>query len=546
MFKINDFLKIGYFDRKTESWIIKDFYPLIVDNPQQGLEGYTTRNSDFSKIDLTIGLDEGSVKFQVPYTLEGQKGTVIGDFFNDRNLQVDYTVAIVDNEIFSIVDKSFKYSTEEKGIVTLEGIQFCEWFKNVLVPPNVWRPFNRESGDSIQKGYKGKVYYNNKTITNVLKECFERSFDSKRLINKPGGKLNELDINTSPKGFRPTYVSDYYTKKIEFELEPQGIQKIIGHINDKYDQNIRITSNISSGLMGISIYEPKKYDNISLTTFRNIEVTSKKNKDFLNKNITLNADSKYVTSYQPNKKFVSIAQESFKQLESYSTDENTGPSEETSNTKKYGQISYETLILEGISDIESYFKVRVGDIVNGRTVIGKNMTVSKDTLTLDLAFDESASLGDIDIISDLPDVDKDTNSNAVFLYYGLSSLEGGITVGKKLSPKTALGKESDNYFVQAQNGAITLEDFRRKANNLDSVGGTHDPVNNFKLLGTIDAPINLTYRVNDDVDFTDSYPNIGIRCSSSIPRTPSKANSEVLQKGTDPDFGNYVLIKFKF
>lgn len=539
---LEDFVEIAYFEDGL--WIKKDFYPLVVDVPSQGFKGYTTKNSDFISFDIESGLEEGNVTLKVPYTLEGQKGTIIGDFFLNRDLALKPTIAIINREFYSITDSSYKYSSSEKGVLTLEGIQFNEWFKNVLIPPNCWRSFVKEVNSKKQKGYKGKIYFNKKQMTTALEQCFERGFTTKRKIPKPGGNLNVIDTAKQPQGFRSFYVDNYFAVQCSMELEPQGFQEIINHLNNKYNFYIKMSFFLERGMITPSINGPQKYPVDIMQSYENIEYTSFKNKDFLNDNITLNANARYETTYQKKTKFVPFFLEGFEQSEKFNNEEDAGPSEEISNTKKYAKIKLNTVILEGITDLETFLKINVGDIIGERVVLSKKITMEAGNLQFNIAFDEAEEINS-GVSIDVPDIDNNVNSDAVFLYYNLSSINSELKPGKKLKPNTQIANESDNFFLQAQNSSVTIEDFRRRKDNLDSVGGTHDPMIDFENVGTINSPINLTYRTNDDVDFTDSFPNIGIRFSDSIVNTPSLANSEVIQIGTDSDFGNYVLIKFK-
>lgn len=502
------------------------------------------RFSEFNSIDLQHQFEDSILTIIVPFEVDGSKGTSLGNFLFNRDFTNEWTNIIIDGNTFECYTKEYKYSTKEKGRLTVKAYAE-EWQLNTWTVPTGVKKFKGKAEGTY--GYTPKFIMTNKTVHEVLTRLYKDAIFDKLLPPVPKSSLVfEPDTEGQPAGYGGLVLNfeDYDSNDLELNL--QNISGIIDHLNkvhSSYHKPYVVTN--SEGKKDIVFYGQQEWDKSIVAGIKGIERSIKYNVEFLNNRTTLTGDTRYINEYKKDFVFSPRKIEEVV-VEGTLSGEDDGEKEniEEENRKAENYPTFDRMSLEEVS-LSDFKNIRLGDKFGEQVIISKKLTYDTGNFKCSIAFDQNDGLDgsglDVDGTDEL-DVDYD----ATWLYYGLDTISPGVTEGAILYPNFEIGTSLENFILQSQYNQLTLDLYKRKADNSDSIGVTHNPSIDFEKVGNIDGTIYVRYRaINEEYGFTSDYPNIGILFKNTSVKTPSGANSHVVASGVDDIFGNYILIKFR-
>lgn len=502
------------------------------------------RFSEFNSIDLQHQFEDSILTIIVPFNIEGTKGTSLGNFLFNRDFRIDWTNIIIDGNTFECYTKEYKYSTEEKGLLTVKAYAE-EWQLNTWTVPTGVKKFKGKAEGTY--GYTPKFIMTNKTVHEVLTRLYKDAIFDKLLPPVPKSSLVfEPDTEGQPVGYGGLVLNfeDYDSNDLELNL--QNISGIIDHLNkvhSSYHKPYVVTN--SEGKKDIVFYGQQEWDKSIVAGIKGIERSIKYNVEFLNNRTTLTGDTRYINEYKKDFVFAPRKIEEVVVEETLSgEDDGEEENVEEANRKAENYPTFDRMSLEEVS-LSEFQNIRLGDKFGEQVIISKKMTYDTGSFKCSIAFDQNEGLDgsglDVDGTDEL-DVDYD----ATWLYYGLETIAPGVVEGGKLYPNYEIGTVSDVFTVQSQYNQFTLDLYERKADNSDSIGVTHNPTIDFERVGNVEGTIMVRYRaIDEDYGFTSSFPNIGVVIANDVANSPQGANTHVVLTGEDETFGKYVLLKFR-
>lgn len=529
------YIQVEIFDNNSEIWRKVTFNQI----------GETEiRFSEFTSIDLQHQFEDSILTIQVPYGVEGSGGTELGNFLFNRDFKEDWTNIIIDGNTFECYSKGYKYSSDEKGILEVKAYAE-EWQLNTWTVATGVKKFKGKSEGTY--GYTEKFIMSNKTVHQVLKRLYKDSIFQKLLPPVPKSSLSfSSDTKGQPIGYGSLILEfdDYDSNDLELNL--QNIKGVLDHMNkvhSTYHKPYVITN--SSGQKDIIFYAQQEWDSSIVVGLKGIERSKKYNVEFLNNRTTLTGDTRYINEYEKNFLFAPRKIEEVVVKETLAGEDDG--EEETIDEENRKAENYPILDRMSLEEVtfDNFQNIRLGDKFGEQVIISKKLTYDSGSLKCSIAFDQNEGLDGSGLEVDGTD-ELDVDYDACWLYYGLETIDPSITDGATLYPNYKIGTAADEFIVQSQYNQFTLDLYKRKADNTDSIGITHNPSIDFERVGDVEGNIIVRYRaIDSDYGFTVDYPNIGILFKNEEVRTPTRANTHVLLSGEDEEFGKYVLIKFR-